>query len=214
VVPLVDFVLANLPAPPARVLEVGCGAGELARALAAAGHDVVAIDPMAPQGTIFRRIKLEDLDEDERFDAVVASRSIHHMSSLDDNLARIATALAGGGSFVLDEFAWDRFDDATADWYEAQRRVLIAAGRHPSGPSADEWRDHHEGLGVHGFDVLKAAVDERFEQIAFEDVPELWRYLGGPASLELEESLVAAGAIRPLGFRFVGIPRPAGTLGT
>src|SRR4051812_44346975 len=39
------FVLAELPAPPARVLEIGAGSGELARALTAAGYDVVAIDP-------------------------------------------------------------------------------------------------------------------------------------------------------------------------
>lgn len=207
-------MLGHLPPAPARVLEVGCGEGELAGALAAAGHDVVAIDPAAPEGPLFRRIKLEELGEDERFDAVVASRSFHHMSSLDDNLARVETALMAGGVFILDELAWDRMDAATAEWYEGQRRVLVAAGRHPTGPAADEWRDYHEELGVHGFDALRSALDRRFEQVAFEEVPYLWRYLGGPSTLGLERSLVAAGLIRPLGFRFVGIPRPDATLGS
>ena len=52
------FVLSQLPPPPARVLEVGCGAGELALALDAAGYDVVAVDPRAPDGPIFRRTTL------------------------------------------------------------------------------------------------------------------------------------------------------------
>jgi SAM-dependent methyltransferase len=210
---LEDFVLGHLPPAPGRVLEVGCGEGELARAIDAAGYEVVAVDPAAPEGPIFRRIKLEDLDDDERFDAVVASRSFHHMSSLDENLARVATLLGGGGPFVLDEFGWDVLDEATAEWYEAQRRVLLAAGRHPSGPPADEWREHHEGVGVHGRDALLEALDRRFTRVAFEDVPYLWRYLGGPSSAQLEESLIAAAAIRALGFRFVGIARPAATLG-
>ena len=58
-----DFVLAQLPPSAARVLEVGCGSGALARALDAAGHRVLAIDPVAPDGPIFRRVTLEALDE-------------------------------------------------------------------------------------------------------------------------------------------------------
>ena len=47
-----------------------------------------------------------------------------------------------------------------------------------------------------------------FSELHFERVPYLFRYLGGVATAELEESLVAAGAIRAVGVRFVGIPRP------
>jgi 2-polyprenyl-3-methyl-5-hydroxy-6-metoxy-1,4-benzoquinol methylase len=39
------FVLDQVGLPPARVLEVGCGEGELAHALARTGHSVTAIDP-------------------------------------------------------------------------------------------------------------------------------------------------------------------------
>jgi SAM-dependent methyltransferase len=210
VVNVVDFVLAHLPPRPASVLEVGCGSGELAHALAAAGYDVVAIDPIAPHGPIFRRIRLEELERDAAFDAVVASRAFHHMPDLDGNLDRVAELLRGGGPFVLDEFAWDRLDDSTSAWYEGQRRVLIAAGRAPSGPRAAEWRQHH--ADVHRFATLSRALNRRFVQRYAEDVPYLWRYLGGDSSRALEETLVATGAIQPLGFRFVGIPRPAATL--
>jgi SAM-dependent methyltransferase len=205
VVSLIEFVLTHLPKQPARVLEVGCGAGKLALALDAAGYEVTAIDPAAPDGPIFRRIKLEELEDDAKFDAVVASGVFHHMGeSLEPNLDRVARALEGGGPFVLDEFGPDRLDEVTAAWYEGQRLILAAAGRPSDRPSAEQWAQHH--VSVTSSHVLLAAVRSRFEEQVSVDVPYLWRYLGGVASAELEESLVSMGAIRALGFRFVGIP--------
>ena len=99
----------------------------------------------------------------------------------------------------------------TADWYEGQRRALIAAGREPSGPPAEAWLEHHEGHGVTPSDELLERVRRWFEERHFERIPYLHRYLGGVATAQLEETLVQAGAIRPLGFRFVGIARPATT---
>jgi SAM-dependent methyltransferase len=206
VVTVKEFVLANLPPAPARVLEVGCGNGDLARALGEAGYDVVAIDPAAPDGPIFRRIKLEDLEEDERFDAVVAARVFHHMGeNLEPNLERVARALEGGGPLVVEEFGPDRLDAATADWYEGQRRILAAAGRANERPGAAEWEAHHSS--VTPSDVLLAAFRRRFEERLYEDVPYLWRYLDGVVGRELEQWLVESGSIRALGYRFVGMPR-------
>jgi SAM-dependent methyltransferase len=206
VVPLIEFLLTHLPPRPARVLEVGCGAGKLSLALAAVGYEVTAIDPAAPDGAIFRRIKLEELEDDARFDAVVAVGVLHHMGeNLEPNLDRVARALEGGGPFVLDEFGPDRLDEVTAAWYEGQRVILAAAGQPSKRPSGEEWAQHH--VSVTPSDVLLAAVRTRFEERFSEDVPYLWRYLGGVASAELEESLVSMGAIKALGFRFVGIPR-------
>jgi ubiquinone/menaquinone biosynthesis C-methylase UbiE len=204
VIPLIDFVLAHLPDRPARVLEVGCGDGDLARALAATGYDVTAIDPVAPEGPIFRRIKLEDLEENTSFDAVVASQSFHHMANLDQNLDRVARLLGEDGRLILDEFAWERLDEPTADWYEGQRRVLVAALEHRHAPTAEDWLDNH--AEVHRSETVRTALSHRFEELAFERVPYLWRYLGGPVSAELEELLIGSGAIQALGFRFVGIP--------
>ena len=209
-VSLTEFVLAHLPTPPARVLEVGCGNGDLALALDAAGYEVTAIDPGAPDGPIFRRIKLEELEDDARFDAVVASGVFHHMGeSLDPNLDRVARVLEGGGPFVLNEFGPDRLDEPTAAWYEGQRQILAAAGRPSRRPSAEQWAQHH--VSVTASDVLLAAVRSRFEERVYEDLPYLWRYLDGVASAELEASLVSMGAIRALGFRLVGIPRATAT---
>jgi 2-polyprenyl-3-methyl-5-hydroxy-6-metoxy-1,4-benzoquinol methylase len=97
------FVLSHLPAGPSRVLEVGCGRGELALELAAAGHEVVAIDPGAPDGEIFRRVALEAFDSPEPFDAVVANRSLHHIHDLPGAVDRIAEVVRPGATVVVNE---------------------------------------------------------------------------------------------------------------
>src|SRR6266542_1582962 len=75
VVDFTEFALSQLPGPPRRVLEVGCGyQGGVAPALAAAGYDVLAIDPDAAEGPLYRAIALEELDDPGPFDAVVAGR--------------------------------------------------------------------------------------------------------------------------------------------
>jgi hypothetical protein len=111
---------------------------------------------------------------------------------------------------VLDEQAWDLADEATLDWLYNQQRARAAAGfgEAPASLQAlrEEWEVKH--VGVHGFAALRAAVDARFEQRAFLRTPYLHRHLGGVASEVLEQALVDAGAIQPLGFRFVGVPHP------
>ena len=44
------FVLDQLPPPPLRILEVGCGReGGLVEPLAASGYEVLGVDPHAPE---------------------------------------------------------------------------------------------------------------------------------------------------------------------
>jgi len=195
-----EFVRAALPPLPARVLEVGCGEGELARALDAAGYDVLAIDPDAPEGPIFRRTRIEELDERGPFDAVVAVRSLHHVHPLGealDKLARLAPLI------VVDEFAPDRIDAATQDWYEGQYRLLAAAGHDPPAPpSLDEWRTRHADL--HPSSTLLAALDERFERRSLGWEPYFYRWLRGPATESLERTLIDTGLIQAVGYRYVG----------
>jgi SAM-dependent methyltransferase len=164
VAPLIDFVLSQLPPPPRRVLEVGCGQGELARALAEAGYDVLAIDPEAPDGEIFRKTTIEELDEPGPFDAVVASLSLHHVHDLGAALDKLRRLSAG--PLILNEHAWDRLE-----------------------PMTPEWEAEHEGL--HGYGVMRAELDARFEEQFFE-----WR----PYPVDGVD-------VPGLGFRYVGVPR-------
>jgi SAM-dependent methyltransferase len=204
-----DFVRGELAPPPARVLEIGCGAGKLALDLAAAGYDVLAIDPDAPRGPIFRQTTLEKLDEPGAFDAVVASRSLHHIHDLEAAVDRIEILLRPGGRLILVEFAWELMDPDTADWYLGQQLALQAAGRIPDVPRSveealTEWDEEHRGL--HTGEAMLASLRRRFRELRFERTPYLHQTLGGVASQALEQTLVEAGAIRALGFRWVGEP--------
>jgi SAM-dependent methyltransferase len=205
-VDLASFVREQVGAPPARLLEIGCGAGKLALELDAVGYGVVAVDPVAPEGPIFRRMRFEDLDEPGPFDAVVASSSLHHVHDLGAVLDRVRSLLAPGGRVVVDEFAWERLDEPTADWYYGQLRALGAALDKDVPASLDavrtRWETEHAGLHTGG--ALVRELDARFVRRRYETEPYLYRELGGPATEELERMLVDAGAIQPLGFRYVG----------
>jgi SAM-dependent methyltransferase len=195
---LADFVLSQLDRTPSRVLEVGCGEGRLALALAAAGHDVTAIDPVAPEGPIFQRVTLEELESSDRFDAVVASRSLHHVHDLDGAFQKIAQLAP---LLIVEEFAWDRFDERTATWYLA----------HVDGPSKslreclDAWASEHAGL--HDSEALRAALDRRFSERFFAWRPHLHRYPKVHAGQEEEQAAIDAALINPLAFRYVGTRR-------
>ena len=179
------FVLSHLPPPPRRVLEVGCGRGELAFALAGAGYDVVAVDPDAPAGAIFRQTTIEELDEPGPFDAVLASFSLHHVHGLDAALDKLRGLLVPDGVLILDEFGWDLLDAQTAKQYDLD---------------PGDWKAEHDDL--HGFERLRGALDLRFQEQHFSPGPYFSRHLG--ADEDEERELIATGKIRPLGFRYVG----------
>jgi SAM-dependent methyltransferase len=198
-----DFVLERLPPPPARVLEVGCGAeGGLTPALADAGYDVLGIDPEAPEGSQFVRATIEQLDEPGAFAAVVASRVLHHVSPLGpalEKLARLAPLL------LVDEFAPEQIDEPTREWYETQHRLLLASGADPLGPSdLGEWAERHPDL--HPSRVVLEELARRYETRFLEWRPYLSRWLGA-TSEELEWAAIEANAIRAVGLRYAGLVR-------
>jgi SAM-dependent methyltransferase len=200
----VDFVARHLPPPPSRVLEVGCGAGELALALAKTGYHITAIDPEAPDGPFFERISLEDFDAERSFDAVVASRSLHHVEDLEGGLDKLRTLLRPEGLLVLFEFAWDQMDGDTARWYlshvdtPTHKDETLLPGNFP-----DAWIAEHSGL--HSSKTLLGALDRRFRRQLFEWIPYLAEhYLGRSDLVPEEKRLIEAGKIKPIGFQYVG----------
>jgi SAM-dependent methyltransferase len=196
-----DFVLAWLPPAPARVLEVGCGReGGVVAELIAAGYDVVGVDPDAPEGDGFVRATFQAAAPSlGTFDAAVAGRMLHHVDPLGDAVDLLASLAP---RIVVDEFAWEAIDAAAQAWYERRHAELAAAGAAPGGPpTLEEWRWRHPGL--HQSDAVLAALRERYEDLAFEPLPYLHRWLG--ASEEpAERALVEGGTIPATGWRWAG----------
>jgi SAM-dependent methyltransferase len=194
-------VASQLPTAPARVLEVGCGDGRLARELDELGHQVVAIDPAAPPGAIFQAVSLKEFADPAPFDAVVASRSLHHIHDLSGGLSKLQRLLVPGGQLIVVEHAFDRLDEPTAGWYLKQRRA-----KGPNAPSSleacmAEWDADHADL--HGYAAMRRELDLRFTERWFAWTPSLYLELGEELEQE-ERRLIAAGSIQATGFLYVG----------
>ena len=201
---VLDFVTAQLPPAPGRVLEVGCGDGRLARALDDLAYRVVAIDPAAPEGEIFQTVSLEEFADPGRFDAVVASRSLHHIHDLAGALSKLQGLLVPGGRLIVVEHAFDRLDEPTARWYLEKRRA-----KDPDAPSSlqacvAEWETDHAGL--HAYTAMRQELDQGFTECWFAWTPSLYLELGHAFEKE-ERGLIDAGSIAATGFQYVGEPR-------
>ena len=164
---------------------------------------MVAIDPEAPEGSIFRRVSLEDFDDPGRFDAVVASVSLHHVVDLAAGVDRIAALLPPGGRLVLEEFAKERLVESTARWYFHQRQALGGEDL----PAALEvwqrtWAEQHED--IHPLAEVRQELDRRFAERHFEWTPYLYDYRLDDALEPLERALIDGGSIEATGARYVG----------
>ena len=182
---------AHLATPPATVLEVGCGAGELARGLASRGYRVTGIDPRATSGELFQRTSLEGFADPGPFDAVIANRSLHHIHDLGPAVR-----------VIVAEHAWERVDERTARWF-VDRQAESHRGAGPG--SAAEWmeRREQEHAGLHSDGALRTALDEHFSERRFAWTPYLHSEL--PDLREEDEArLIERGEIAATGFRYVG----------
>jgi SAM-dependent methyltransferase len=193
------FIRANLPDPPARVLEVGAGAGRLARALRAAGYDVVAIDPGSDSQNV-RAVALADLDEPGgSFAAAIAVVSLHHVDPLEASCHRLGELVEPGGTLVIDEFDAGALDVEAARWWLEQRAAIGEAQPQTAEEIVADHREH-----LHPLDRILAALEPYFEFGAPLRGPWLHRWKLGDSLRAVEEDAIARGLLRAVGARLVG----------
>jgi SAM-dependent methyltransferase len=196
-----NFVLAELPASPARVLEVGAGDGVLAEAVESAGYEVVAIDPGSDARSV-RHVALHEVDDvPASFDAAVAVVALHHVEPLAQSCQRLAELVRPGGTLVLDEFDVDLFDETAARWWLAQRQNSGDEDRTPADVIA--FLRHH----CHTLGTMCAALEPWFELGPPVRGPYLYRWNLPPALRATEEDDIAAGRLPAIGTRLVGTRR-------
>jgi SAM-dependent methyltransferase len=194
---LIEFVTTALPEPPARVLEIGAGTGELAAHLTGAGYDVVAIDPASETPSV-RRVALADLDEPAgSFDGAFAVVSLHHVTPLGDSAERLASLLRPGSPLVVDEFDVASVDADAMSWWLAQG-PSHEHGQAP-GEIVDGLRSH-----LHALDHVLAVLDRWFEFGDVERLPYLYRWDLDPSVRPREEDAIARGEIPATGAHVVG----------
>ena len=94
-----------------RVLDVGCGEGQVARRIAGTGAEVVGVDPTAAQvemarqragGPRYVRAGAEALPcRDGSFDTVVVCLALEHVDAFETAIDEVARVLEPGGRFIL-----------------------------------------------------------------------------------------------------------------
>ena len=151
------YVEGCLPAD-SRILDAGCGAGELALKLKDAGHRVTGLDVDAREvekalalGVEARQADFLHL-EGEPFDAIVFSFSLHHIFPLADALEQAGRLLVPGGLLLAEEFSWDEIDERTARWFYEMWSLLETCGVLSEEYSAggEHHGDHAHGGHAHG----------------------------------------------------------------
>lgn len=139
-----DAVAWILGTRPLRVLDLGAGTGKLTQALAAAGHEVVAVEPLAQMRELLQRSlpSVEVLDgraeslplADASVDAVTVAAAFHWFDA-GPALEEIARVLRPPGVLAL----LGNVSDVSVPWVAALRQILGAPAIENPGhwPSAD-----------------------------------------------------------------------------
>ncbi len=210
------FVRSQLPGPPSRIIEIGCGeTGGHVPALLTAGYQAVGIDPEAPSGPAYRAIPFEQYRPAEPADAVLASLSLHHVADPGAALDQVARALRPGGTVVVIEWGWETLDEATARWCFSQRLrdeqeehgTWLAGLRARWTDSGQPWpefiRDWAQGHGLHPLATVQAALAGRFTTVHESRAPYYFPDMAdiGPAG---EQAAIDAGRIRAGCLRYAG----------
>jgi SAM-dependent methyltransferase len=147
-----DAILDALPAN-ARVLDVGCGDGGLARRLALGGLDAFGVDPRAPAEPRMIQEPVESLGDVGTFDAVCAVMSLHH-ADLEPVFAALTRLLRPRGQLFVYEFAWAAYDQRAASWL---------AERDASGADNSVTGWHAEHADLHPASAIRAMITETFD---------------------------------------------------
>lgn len=237
------FVKGSIHRPRQRIVEVGCGNGYLTLELARDGHDVIGLDVSEEILDIARRTQagsgtLDYICQDfqkwqaaaSSFDIVIFNRTLHHISDLQQAMAKAKSILKTGGKVLCHDYAYDRFDDTASCWMYAVQRQLFLSGLYDQDPTtgADDaqsleavrsaWIERGVQHELRRYQEMFAALYTNFQAEFFAWIPYLFVYIINGirnAELETERNLalfikgmeklqIEKGYIQAVGFRYIG----------
>lgn len=218
-----NFIRGALPAKTSRVLEIGCGQGELAAALTEAGLEIVALD-MDSEAVAAARNRGVDARLAEwpgfdggAFDAILFTRSLHHIHDLEAGVAAAFAALRDHGRIIVEDFRAEGAGERGETWFASLVRMFDRSGllgeptpylRQVLGQEAPHDHGRHQ---LHSSSAIEHELRSSGAHVEAQDSAYYFRYLLpalgsdelGAALLQHELDLIAGGLIDPLGRRFV-----------
>lgn len=235
----VAFVASCVPSG-ATFIEVGCGEGNVTVELVTQGYDGVGIDSDAEVVSRARRsganvvhASWPDFDGGP-VDAVIFTRSLHHVSRLSESIAKSAEVLKPTGALLIEDFAYDEVSPAAIEWLltvigSANGRALISlvpgefvSDLYNAKDKAATWQRNHDH-DLHTMADMTEAIAEEFVIREVFPVPYLYRYLVPvlPETtkatafirgiFEEETRLGLVGDLKLIGRRIVSVKRQLGT---
>lgn len=233
----VTFIESHIPRGGS-ILEIGCGIGHVAAKLASRDYDVLGIDANEESVSQARKLGANvvyavwptaDLNAGG-MDAVVFTRSLHHISPLPEAVAGVIGVLRPGGSVLVEDFSFGEADPAAIRWFrkvigspDAQKLISTTSDNFltellNADDPVEAWhRDHDHEL--HSIAAMTRAMEEKFLVHATSRVPYLYRYLVDvlprnciAASFvrqvfEEESQLAEEGRFAAIGYRIVAVTR-------
>jgi SAM-dependent methyltransferase len=225
-----DFIKRFLSSECRRILEVGCGTGELAARLLKDGYSVVAIDSDGESVAAARRLGVDahiakwPAFADGQFDAILFTRSLHHIHPLAESIRHAAESLVEGGLIIVEDFAFEAVDEKTLHWLASTLRLFEATGLLSMDESLNKllsttqslkaWRENYEPE-LHTAAEIEVQLEKAFGPVLRENAAYYFRYVANVIGAtekrdailqvfaEQEETLAADGSIVALGRRFV-----------
>lgn len=227
-----SFVVRHAPRD-GRVLDIGCGTGEVAALMKSSGFTVTAIDDDSDNVADARSLGVEahlaewPAFKGGPFDAVLCARSLHHIGDLAEAIPPLRAMLAPKGVLLVEEFAWEALDAKGCEWLSQLLKALQA--KHELAVDADHfideflrgggdlyaWQREYRERNLYEWREVQAELKRVFVKWTEERAPFLYRLLARGVSdnplglkivqrtMEAEARLGAAGQLPLIGRRFV-----------
>lgn len=210
-----------------RILEVGCGAGDFGLKLMQTGISLTACDTDEKSVLLAQKkgVPAIHIDflllKDRVFDAIVFTRSLHHIHQLQMAIEHAKSLLVPGGMLIVEEFDVKMIDVHTARWYYDTRSIVSLCVDDNDDPRTIEdpmqaWIDdhHHEHALNTGEEMIKR-IEDYFHVVSIERNAYLYRSICGKLDsnehsyriarkiLMIENRLIQMKTILPNGLRIV-----------
>lgn len=194
-----DLIALLAPRAGERILDLGCGSGQLTAKIAESGAEVIGLDRseemIAEARQNYPALKFEVADAanfktDAPVDAVFSNAALHWVKDADSAAASVARALRPGGRFVLEmggkgnvRTIIDALGAVETPWYF---------------PSVGEYTSL---LERHGFEISFAALFDRPTRVEGEDGMEDWLAMFARSIISADVAREVAKRLRPKMFR-------------